>query len=678
MSKDDRRKVTVVFLAGGGFHGATPALGADVIVVVDALDELARVPDLPKVIKVPVGDHETVLTLLERLQADCPEVRPLLAEYRRRPGVYLSSGMAQDPRLGRWAVEDLRRSGELDKVFNEVLIRLLEAANGQISLIEVQEQNSNAGGMGAGGGPLLGALFLAYAERRTNAQFRHVMLRAGGLTYARVAPGAFDNTCMTTESNIEAVLGHSFTRRTRDLEFYELPLRDEEGIALRDKREQRDALAGALMQARLSEGVAAVLDGREVNFKTTSLFGEMRRFRVGWSEFMDQTNLIRAAATSYRDQLKTFRTRPEPADMQVAGHVEVTLEAPDDPLPPVAEIMQAIRRGDTRTPLLDRFLGAELRSFRRTVLFYTTAEQAVSLDQILGRPGRPRNWDEVGAVARRFRGVIAHLERAGGEAEEAVRKAQGVLDKRRRRLNQEVRRLRSWRHPLESVVFSRKRVLRRFEMSLEAFREAHEQSSQAKARAEALTAAIEKVKSGLAGYQQHWVGRVEEELDETLNHQSLYLDTARFAGLKDIYTKLLDAIPRGLLKPVLVRAVASITLKGVGQMLGTDAEPRSLLTALEDGKRFRWLSPLWGGLVPSVEPRHRFVVFPPLNPEDLESLQKAAQESGFKPTLAAADTVAAGCSVVALSIFPVGKREEVLPPIYAPLEVPGETVQAVN
>ena len=90
-----------------------------------------------------------------------PELRPLLDEYRERPNVHLASGMAQDPRLGACAIQDLDDRGELTRLFGEIFTRVLEAGNGQLDLLIVSEFDYNAGGMGAGGGPATGSRFCA-------------------------------------------------------------------------------------------------------------------------------------------------------------------------------------------------------------------------------------------------------------------------------------------------------------------------------------------------------------------------------------------------------------------------------------------------------------------------------------------------------------------------------------
>jgi len=182
------RVVEVEFIVGGAWPTYAMASKADVIVLIDSREEVEQVPDAPRLIKVALGGQDTVLSLLERLQEAKPEIGALLTEYLQRCNVYLGAGMAQDPRLGACAIQDLALRGELTPLFDRIFIRVLEAANGELDLLVVRDLNSNAGGMGAGGGTEVGMQFCAYAAQRTSAKIRRHMVRLGGLTYAAVAP----------------------------------------------------------------------------------------------------------------------------------------------------------------------------------------------------------------------------------------------------------------------------------------------------------------------------------------------------------------------------------------------------------------------------------------------------------------------------------------------------------
>ena len=105
---DDTGVGEVMFAVGGAWQRAVQASKADVVVVFDSWEEVKRVPDAPHLMKVPLGDQDTVQSMLERLQGFAPESwTPLHEEYKAKPNVFLGAGMAQDPRIGTAAIWDL-------------------------------------------------------------------------------------------------------------------------------------------------------------------------------------------------------------------------------------------------------------------------------------------------------------------------------------------------------------------------------------------------------------------------------------------------------------------------------------------------------------------------------------------------------------------------------------------
>ena len=313
MDSTYQNRVIVDFIVGGGWQYYLSASQADVIALVDSLDEVQGVPDSPRLLKLPLGGDDTVLSLLERVCAAHPEMQPLLDEYRQGQNIHLTSGMAQDPRLGGCAILDLDDRGDLEHVFWEVFTRLLEAGNGQLDLVIVREFNSNAGGMGAGGGPAIGSRFCHYVATRSSAKIRRAMVRLGGLTYARVAPRAIVNAGQTTQENLSFMLNSMApARELRDLDLYELPLRSEDGAAIGDNRELRSRLGATLAQARYADSVNHLLNLSEVNRIARSRFGGMLRSRACWSGMLAARQLMRAAASHFRRQLKALCDDPRP------------------------------------------------------------------------------------------------------------------------------------------------------------------------------------------------------------------------------------------------------------------------------------------------------------------------------------------------------------------------------
>lgn len=668
----DQGRVVVLFVTGGGFQAAVPASLADVCVVVDSRDELLKVPDLGNVIKIPLGDHETVLTLLERARALDAEAAELYTEYQKLPNVYLSAGMAQDPRLGACAMRDLAQSGQLHQYFADILVRVLEAANGQLSVVVIREANSQAGGMGSAGGPEIGARFRAFLETCTSAQLSLHMLRLGGLTYVSVAKRATSNTGYATKRNLDTLFATAAPRVTRDAEFAELPLRSEDNLPIRDKRALRDALAAPLLVARCSEAVVRLVDEREVNHKPESPFGEIRTIRAQWSDGLDQDELLRAAATAHRASIADLRRECDVPDSTIVQgvHVDVT---PLETLPSIEEVTTAIRRGEVRGPLFDRLVDAGIPVFRATVFADITKDQAFTVDEVIHGLDAPKTLADVRSGIRRLRGVLSHLEKAQQEAGERHRFAEAARDKGKATMAAALRRLRSPMRTVEAVL-SPKASLKRATAAFASYLGALEQVGQAAARVEALDSVIARFRTELAAYEDVWIGTADRALEGFLGNRPLHSAAIDVSPLGDVYPKLAETVARmsdasssgkRALNAVLLQSVRYVTLAGLADMLGTTATAEDIVSAL-DREQYRWKAPMWGGgsRTGSVVPRERFVVLPPVSDNDLMALQAVANRRGFAPAVVAADTVAAGCRIVALDFYPVTGRADVETAIY--------------
>ena len=266
MDSQYANKALVDIIIGGTFQDYARVSQAHVVTVFDNQQEVGAILDKPNLLKIPLGGDDTVLSMLTRLSAAKPDVQPLLAEYQQRPNIHLGSGMAQDPRLGACVIQDLDLRGELEPIFEEMFIRVLEAVNGSLGLLVVHEFNSNSSGMGAGGAPEIGARFCAYAAQYTTAKIRRRMMRLGGLTYAPLSWRTIRNTRDVTRENLAFMLdGPISVRELRDMELYELPLRSEAGVPIRGNQRQRSQLAATLVQARYTDCVNNGLNLREVN-----------------------------------------------------------------------------------------------------------------------------------------------------------------------------------------------------------------------------------------------------------------------------------------------------------------------------------------------------------------------------------------------------------------------------
>jgi hypothetical protein len=533
--------------------------------------------------------------------------------------------------------------------------------------------------MGAGGGPEIGGRFCAFAATKTAAKIRRRMVRLGGLTYARVAPRAIINAGHTTQANVSFMLDEVMPAgELRDLELYELPLRSEAGVAIRDNRVQRSLLAGTLAQARYTDGVKHELSRIEVNLVSKSRFGGMLRGQAWWSHMLDPHLLMRAAASGYRQQLKTLRQSPDAAAMDLVQRIEVELEPQGEGLPSVEVLMQLVRqRHAVQSTLLDDVVTANAQTFQSTVWVYMSQIQSGALHDILGVPERPKSLAEFRTHCQRLRGLLAHLESAQEAAQKEVNARTRAFEKQRQSVKQILRRLRSFWYHLDVMVQTRSKFMRHVQVKFETYLTAHARYSEAVARLESLSAAVGQVARVLADYETQWLTRIEQGLEAVMGKWTAQLDTVVFTPLEAVYAKLIDATLRAriqmengeeakalaVLQPVLLGAVSQVTLAGLAEMLQSAPEPGAILTAIED-QRFAYSSPLWGGASSYAKPRYRFVVLPPVAATDLEALKRAAEERQFAPTLEVAESAAAGCCIVALDFYAVGKMVDVLPPIY--------------
>jgi hypothetical protein len=403
--------------------------------------------------------------------------------------------------------------------------------------------------MGAGGGPAVGRRFCNYAARRTAAKIRHRMMRLGGLTYIAVSAkeeGVLVNTLVTTREDIQFI--HSETippGELRDLELYELPLRSETGVAIRDNRDQRSRLAGTLAQARFSHSVNSRLSEWEVNRTHTSRFGNVLRVRAYWSKMIDVDLLQLASASNYRQQLKMLLQSPDLAVTDAVQRIEVELEPQGAVLPSVAQMMQVARQRHTvQSPLLDDLVAAEAQVFQPTVQVYRSQAPSGALHNILRPLERPASLAEFRACRRHLRGLLAHLERDQEAAQKEAIARTREFELKRQGLKQTIRRLRSLWYHLDVMVYTPAKFMRWLQTQFEAYHNAHARYSEAVARLESLSASAAQVSQTLADYEMQWLTRIEQGLEAVMGRRTVKLDTVVFAPLEPVYSALIDATLR--------------------------------------------------------------------------------------------------------------------------------------
>lgn len=657
------KATTVIVAVGGTAQRYARATDADVIVMVDSVDELGRVPQRDALIKVPVGDHETIQTLLERTAGDAlAEV--LATEYRDRPNILLSKGMAQDPRIGALAARDLIRRGELEAVARQMMTALMVAANGTLSHVEVVEVNSNAGGMGAGGGPEIGHFLSTHIETFSRATVKYTMFRVGTLTYLPIAPRAAANARMATKSNMTRLGKQRAERRIQDVELAELPLRDEAGRALGAEYEQRAWLAGTLLQARRAPEVAALLDSREVNHRVGE-FGEFRRIAGCWSGPLESVALVREGAARYMRAIQQLPTTWS-EDSLASSHQEVEVIPADLELPTVEAVLQELNADpQLNGPLLTRLL-MEDEGAQSGGVVLKTGENTIEMTALVRQLARGEvTEDYIGSLIAASRRKLQQTEIELGEArahrEASRQRARTALSISRKNARSTWSRLLNKLESSKDAARKNARWARSLEPILSSMVQEHVRVTRCLEAIVVLERAIEIL-----------------ERAATSKYNVLSAALARLVGAGGPDTGRVRYFPFTAVAPKLEKAaaqndealadavmgcVASVNLAGIGDMFEVASDPASIIAALIESK-YCWIAPLWGGTSTYSEPRHRIVVLPPMQDDDFEALRREAEQRAFRPLLRRADSVAAGCAVVALDFYAVQEYEDILPAFY--------------
>lgn len=657
------RAATVIVAVGGTPQTYARVAEADVTVMVDSVDELARVPARDTLIKVPAGDLETLQTLVERMSGD-DLAGAIAGGYRGRPNILLSKGMAQDPRIGELVVRDLVRSGKMEAVARQAMNLVMVAANGALSHVEVVEVNSNAGGMGAGGGPEIGHYLAAHMEAFSRATVKHSMFRVGALTYLPVAPRAASNARLATKSNILRLGKQRAARRIQSLELVELPLRSHAGRVVGENHEQRDRLTSVLMQARRSPEVVELLDSLEVNDRAGE-FGEFGRLAPSWSGFLDSRELVRGAAVHY---LRAIGQRPNAwAGNSPAGEGREVVVVPGDLNIPAAEAVLDELRAQPHSdgPLLVRLLNEDQARHAGGIAL-KSGESSTPLDVLVRQFERGEVTEEyvgslVAALRRKLSATRAEAAEARARRDTSRKTLRAALAVARKKARS------PWNVILSKVESSRDaaarntRLVRSFEPLVRPLVEQHTRFVHCLDAVEVLNTAIDLLERAANSRFAPLVAA----LTRLVGSGAPGTGRVRYKALADAAPKLGEAAAQNdeALADALLASVASVTLAGVAALFGVLPEPAAIVTALVES-RYPWVAPMWGGASTYAEPRHRLVVFPPMQDDDFEALRREAELRGFRPLLRCAGSAAAGCAVVALDFYAVEEYADILPAFY--------------
>ena len=667
----------VEFIVGGAFHARAQNSSPSVTVIVDSWQELNRIPDLPHLVKIALGRGDTVLALLERLRENAPEssdilehVLVLLEEYRQKPNVYLAHGMAADGRIGRLAVLDLFFRGKLESVFHEIYIRLMEGSNGRLHQVEIRELNSLCGGTGSLGASEISQLFRSFLRERIEVPVRCYQLRLGGLTYASVTSKGFTNVQRSLDVTARLIGMPSDKGLFFNVEFYELPLRDESGQAIRENREIRDSLAGSLLQARLSSEVVDLVDAREVNHRSHPL-SVVLRGQACWSRPLETSWIVESAAAYYRQELESVRREMARPDTDDLKDIDVRIEEGDPLFAGREQFRQLIREQD-QIGLQQEVLDQPQQEMPGKVLL-TVSGELVSLQLFTRMANAPRSLQEMILAGRRYRGALKLVELAIQDEEAACKKAERTFQARQAKLVKEIRGLGSTLRMLKGALLGRRRIDGVTELRVKDFVESHQQLSRAESGMRLLKEAVKSLQDAIAEHERRWLGTLERFFGES-QPDLFRQDLVAFKPLDDRFEDLLagalelegeEAAPSENERSMLLRSVSHVTMAGLARMLCCEMDAHSMIAALEGEDVFEFVSPPWGGMVDLEEPRHRLMVLPPMRTSDRNLLEQASAQLGFQWLLCSSDSVASGCLIVALELSPIRQMDQLIPQVYS-------------
>jgi hypothetical protein len=672
------KAATVIVAVGGTPQRYARVADADVTVMVDSVDELGRVPQRDTLIKVPVGDHETLQTLLGRMGGD-PLAEALATEYCDRPNILLSKGMAQDPRIGAVVARDLMRRGELEAVARQTMTLLMVAANGALSHVEILEANSNAGGMGAGGGPEIGHYLATHIETFSRATVKYTMFRVGALTYLPVAPRAAANARMATKSNAARIAKQRTERRIQDVELAELPLRGEDGRALGAEYEQRAWLASTLLQARRAPEVADLIDSREVNHRLGE-FGEFRRITACWSSSLESSALCREGAARYLRAIQELPARWS-RDSRASSEQQVEVIPGDLDLPSAEAVLQELKiQSQSDGQLLTRLL-TEDGGAQSSGVVLKTGETSIEMGALVRQLARGEVTEDyigslIAGMGRRLQETETELAAARARRETSRQALRAALAASRKKARSTWNTFMTKIESTKDAATKNTRWVRTFEPVLRSLVQEHVRVARCLEAIAVLQRAIEILEGAAISKYEVLSGA----LTRLAGAGTPDTGRVRYLPFSAVAQRLEKAAAQSdeALADTLMGSVASITLPGIGAMFGVPPDPAFVVTALIESK-YAWIAPLWGGSSTYSEPRHRIVVLPPMQDDDFEALRREAEQRVFRPLLRRGGSAAAGCAVVALDFYAVDEYEDILPAFYeSQPEIAGGEVEALR
>jgi hypothetical protein len=589
--------VVVEFILGGALQKYILASEAEVIVLLNGREEVEKIPDVPHLLKVPLGEQGTVLSWLEGLHNTWSEVGFLLTEYRQHSNVHLGSAMARDPRLVACAITELAIRGELTLLFDHIFLRVLEAANGQLDLLVVRELNSVSPGLGIGGSPDISGQFCAYTAQKVSAKIRRQTIHLGGGMQTAASGHSFDNLRELPASRFDTIR-RGRVRWSKALD-EDLLIR----AAVSYYRDQLKALRQRPDHADMDivQRVEVELELRDNPLPNIyDILDILHRQGGMQSPLLD--DLVNTELQTFSSTVLLQLSQERMVQLnEVLGPAErpQTLEAFRTRCQRVRSLLAHLRRGHAEAQTAQEIAMQAFEKQSREVQRQIRRLRSIWHRIDILRYTRQGLFQRFVALLKAYQSVYVRVSEVCARCESLAAAVVQIED---------------------DLVHYEAQWLTRIEQILEV--------------------CIDK---GMGPFEMAIFAPLEAIYSELI-------DAIPRVSSRGVTGP--DAWDESLLRLALLRAVTQVTVKGLAQMLQSEPDVGAILSALEEEWRFAFTSPGWDGMSDNAEPRYRFVVLPPMSFGDLALLRQMAAERHFAPMLMTADTVVAGCCLVTLALFP--------------------------
>lgn len=674
-----KTEVVIDVPCGGSFEvlGVNPDIGGgDLVVAIDTAGELARLPQDSRVIRVTLARRHTVKSLVGKLAKSRGFQSARRALHNHQGD--LADGLGRIPALGAMAFEELRLTGRLDRVLEEILVRVRQLTNGAPGRIKVRICCSNSGGTGHGIAHKVAAALVKKLES-TQAVIVVEHLRVGAQTYNGLGRDyiRFNNGAGVAE-DIKAVMLPPTGNEICYLDVCELPMPNDP----KDKS-FRDRYAGLYLQARLAE------ETQEVLVRGRTFIRPLDRITVSQAGFWVLPASINPTASA------AARLLPEVTGL-LGDHTGNTGILPNFELVVSVEV-EAVKESNyselvtlVKTPgwalpsgYWNQYIAAQYGHLGEVRVVVQGQEMPLGA-MLVSLP------NTIGSFKDRLRFLFGLRQDVQQRLEEIQQGKQGVsevagqLDKMQQSIDNVAGRLYPGVFPAKDLmsrvtafirsildlmagVRGRETLVKALESFLKTYVEQEKGLAGLKAQEAVLLGADSAIKQKIDEHQvilariQQWLSRATQVGGVSL----VGLFTVR--ELDDgVLTDLLLAAQSNShshFEAALRRSLSGVTRQGLGAiLLGTDAIGAADISSEVLARRLSEdppeITPSWGGFPRDDEPT-TLIVVPPMLKDLRDELGQALRALGLPRQILQTDTVSGGVAVVLLRIYNVEELSQV-------------------